>query len=341
MAKRFIIIFILLCTTFIDINLLIAKTDEEIKYQIRLEKRQEYCSNNHIVFFYSQDFIQPFEDIDPKNINSVSELYCMATFYEDEGKLDAAMQSYKSILNLEPQFIDILIKVGDFYKNSYFNNYDMAIIYYNDAIKNIDNYLTNNISFLKAYTETYDKIIDIYKNLKLNNDAIKKYDDILTKLENMLKNPAYTNSIDLITTSKIKYLLGKAAISKKNDAIKIYENILFDIDPNNKEAIKQLAQTYYELGLLNETKALLEYTPVDNLLLGKVYFDLGEYDKAFDTFNTILKSNSNNAEAYYYRGQIYLIKGSCNKAKNDFQKAKSINPEIVKQKGFDWSNLKC
>ncbi len=340
MTKKLITLTALLLVFFISIRSLNAQYDEEIRYALALEKRQEYCTEKYNIYLDWAKFIQPLTDLDQKNINKISNLYCMSTFYEDNGKLDEAMQNYLDILNLAPNFIDIIIKVGDFYKN-YFNDYDMAIVYYNEALKNIDIYLTNNISFLNPYTETFDKIINIYKNLELNDDTIKKYDEMLIKLENMLKNPAYTDAIDLTTNSKIKYMLGKAEISKMNDAIKIYENILFDIDPNNKEVIKRLAQTYYELGLLNETKALLEYSPVDNLLLGKVYFDLGEYDKALATFNTILKSNSNNAEAYYYRGQIYLIKGSCNKAKNDFQKAKSINPEIVKQKGFDWSNLKC
>lgn len=340
MTKKLITLTALLLVFFISIRSLNAQSDEEIRYALALEKRQEYCNQKYNIYLDWAKFIQPLTDLDQKNINEISYLYCMATFYEDNGKLNEAMQNYLDILDLAPNFIYIIIKVGDLYKN-YYNDYDMAIVYYNDALKEIDNYLANDITFLDPYTETFDKIIDIYKDLELNDDTIKKYDEMLIKLENMLRNPVYTNSIDLITNSKIKYMLGKAEISKMNDAIKIYENILFDIDPENTEAIKQLAQIYYNLGLLNETKDLLEHSPVDTSLLGKVYFDLGEYDKALTVFNRILKDNGNDAEAYYYRGQTYLMKGSCNKAKEDFQKAESINPDIVKQKGYDWSNISC
>jgi tetratricopeptide (TPR) repeat protein len=480
MAKRFIIIFILLCTALIDINLLIAKTDEEIKYQIRLEKRQEYCSNNHIVFFYSQDFIQPFEDIDPKNINSVSELYCMATFYENEGKLDEAMQNYLEILSLAPNFIDIIIKVGDFYKNYDYSDkdYNLAVLYYRNALKLIDNYLTYDITFLDPYIDVYNKIIYNYNEMcvpevsviiRLNLDDeltigiydlnkcrpdsfIAIYDEILDKLDIMLKNPDLSSAKDKILDYKIQFLLEKAdklnGNDKTNYAIQIYSDILNEIDPKNATAIKKLSEIYVDLGLLNEAKDLLEYAKKaipdfeqDDLTLYRIYFNLGEkyyndalvilnkainnqrsdtfeskdlqgyiitagdFDKfkdaalgkdtkyeeeldalkksiddktpdAFDKFwefisklkdddkidddmielinevfnikitnyeaymyfKNSIEYRTKNAAAYYYRGRIYYAQDSCNKAKQDFNKAKEIH---TSREYYDWSNVEC
>ena len=380
MAKRFIIIFILLCTALIDINLLIAKTDEEIKYQIRLEKRQEYCSNNHIVFFYSQDFIQPFEDIDPKNINSVSELYCMATFYEDEGKLDAAMQNYLEILSLAPNFIDIIIKVGDFYKNYDYSDkdYNLAVFYYRNALKLIDNYLTYDITFLDPYIDVYNKIIyshnemcvpevrvglskvywafesisfptnmadcidvtwdDIYLDIDSNyflrylyivpsdldkcgfNRYINIYDELLNKLDGMLKNPDLNAVKDKITGYEIQFLLEKAAKlnnnDKTNEAIKIYEELY----PDSIIAIKKLGEIYESLGYLNEAKDILEYGEAnikdfkdtyeikDYVLKSKIYFNLGEnyYDNALLALNIAI----NKIEKDFYETNLYEISSS-------------------------------
>ena len=288
MSKWAITALLLFYIFFGSLNIISAANEEE-EYQIKLEKRQEYCSSKYTIYIHDSILMQPLEDLNQNNINSISQLYCMATFYEQNDKLEEAMQNYKAILDIEPQFIDILIKVGDFYASSYFNDYDMAVSYYNDALKNIDTYLANNISFLDPYLNTFDKIVDIYKDLGLNSDAKRKYDEIINKLVNMLKNPSYVDSTDEITSAQVKYMLEKAAISSTNDAIQIYETVLFDIDPENNEAIKQLANIYYSLGLLNETKSLLEYFPVDNFLLGKVYFDLGEYDKALVTFNNVLQ----------------------------------------------------
>lgn len=338
MGKWFIAAFLFLYMFFSCANIFSASTDEEEDYQIRLDKRQEYCSTRYTIYIADPELIQPLDDLNQNNIGRVSQLYCMATFYEDNGRLNEAMQSYQSILNIEPQFIDILIKVGDFYSSSYFNDLDLAVYYYNNALNSIDTYLTNNITFLDPYLNTFDKIVDIYTALGLNSDVIKKYDEIINKLVNMAENPIYVDSIDEITSAQVDYMIEKARLSSTNDAIHIYETILFDIDPENSEAINELAQIYYDLGLLNETKALLEHYPVDDFLLGKVYFDLGEYDKALEIFNDVLRNNSANAEAYYYRGQIYYIKGACDKARSDIRRAQSLDPALVDS---EWSNLSC
>lgn len=351
MAKRFIIIFILLCTALIDINLLIAKTDEEIKYQIRLEKRQEYCSNNHIVFFYSQDFIQPFEDIDPKNINSVSELYCMATFYENEGKLDEAMQNYLEILSLAPNFIDMIIKIGDFYKNYDYSDkdYNLAVLYYRNALKLIDNYLTYDITFLDPYIDVYNKIIYNYNEMcvtdlnvliKFNDSEIIQsisigkstynrckfdtyidlYNEVLRKLEQMLEDPDLDDAKNKIMGYRTQFLLEKAAKlnsnAKTNEAIQIYN----DLFPDDITAIKKLGEIYVSLGYLNESKDLLIYGEKtipdfeqDYVALGRIYFNIGEeyYNDALIVLNRfILSSNGQIPGPFYLMDFIGNIRSS-------------------------------
>jgi tetratricopeptide (TPR) repeat protein len=366
MTKKLILLTILILVCFININSLNAKSDEETRYALALEERQEYCNEKYNIYMDDAKFIQPLMSLDQKNIKDISNLYCMATFYENNDKLDEAMQNYLDILKLEPNFVDIIIKVAEFYE-TYKSDNNRAIVYYNKALNIIDAYLNNDISFLGDYTDIYSKIINIYKKMDIKNDVILKYyDDLIKKLDDLLINPVYANYREVISGKKIDFLLEKAdylnSNNNANEAINIYEGIIFNEDSQNIEAIEKLANIYYRLGLLSETKNLLEYAESNissfhqnNLLLGKVYFELGGngvvgedyYGDALSALNKALMegnyANDDLAEIYYYRGRTYFVLGSCNEAKNDFQQAKLIDEKIFDKltNGMDWSNIKC
>ncbi|MBI3600012.1 MAG: tetratricopeptide repeat protein [Nitrospinae bacterium] len=61
---------------------------------------------------------------------------------------------------------------------------------------------------------------------------------------------------------------------------------------------------------------------------GYVYEKKGEYDKAIEYYNSAIKFKSDNANAYFNRGRIYLIvKSEYDKAIEDYSKVIEINPE--------------
>jgi tetratricopeptide (TPR) repeat protein len=369
MIKKVVLLNLLLFSLY-NVQFLYASSKDEINYALALEKRQNYCRGKSDIFFYSSKFIQPLMDLDQKNIKDISNLYCMATFYEDNGKLDEAMVNYLAILKLEPNFIDIVIKVAELYE-TYKGDYNKALTYYGIALNKLDSYLNRDVSFLKEYTNVYSKTIEIYRKIGVSDDFIlKMYNDIINKLDDMLNNPIYVNERKEISDKKVAYLLEKADYltlhnnylnGYTNEAINIYEEILYKEDPQNSEAIRKLADIYYDLGLLNEAKNLLLYAEEningfkqDNLLLGKIYFELGEddfqnsyYRDALSVLNKALMEGSYEgeelAEIYYYRGRTYFVLGACNEAKNDFLQAKTIDKSIFNDvaKGMDWSNIMC
>ncbi|MDY6820184.1 MAG: tetratricopeptide repeat protein [Deferribacterota bacterium] len=342
MSKKFIILkysSLIIIFMLLNFHSLFA-LDEEAEYLIRLEERQKYCSEDYSINMET-DLIYPAQYINPSVLDDISMLYCMAIFYENEGRLNNLMQNYREILSLDPNFIDILIAVGDLYQNSYFNDKDMAIVYYERALDVLDNnFLINDISYLEPYINVYEKIISVNKELGVDNDVIvNQYDELVNKLDNMLKNPQYENAAQLINDYELELMLDKAELVGRNEAIEIYEEILLDIDPKNKEAIEELANIYYDLGMLNEAKNLLEYAGnnIDGfktgdfyLLLGEIYFNLGDYEYALELLNQAIYMGNSSADAYYYRGRAYYELGACEKAREDFERANS-----------DWADVKC
>ena len=353
MTRKFITVIILLLCSFININLLNAKSDEEIRYALALEKRQEYCTEKYNIYSDDAKFIQPLMALNQKNIKEISNLFCMATFYEENAKLDEAMQNYLDILKLEPNFVDIIIKVGDYYKNTEYSKYDFdkAALYYRDALEIIDGYLTNDINFLDKYIEIFNKVFDTHNEkcvlgvdiryLWEENDKGEKtnelgtvnfrnfykcqyksfsdanlYDEIFTKLNELLENRIFSSVKTKINKYILNYRLDLAESSynsdntnNRNEAIRIYEelinNLIADTEEHLKnyseiysEAVLKLSEIYFDMGYLNQAKELLEYGEktipdfkADEILKGKIYYNLGQYN---DVISILTKASLSN-----------------------------------------------
>ncbi len=61
--------------------------------------------------------------------------------------------------------------------------------------------------------------------------------------------------------------------------------------------------------------------------VGIKYYNEKQIDKALDQFNRVITENPELAEAYYYRGLVYLNKGKTAEAKADFKKLIEIDPK--------------
>ena len=65
------------------------------------------------------------------------------------------------------------------------------------------------------------------------------------------------------------------------------------------------------------------------LLSGGVHFSRKEYDWAIEDYNTVIKLNSDNVEAYIHRGLAYHHKGEVDRAIEDFTKAIELEPNYA------------
>lgn len=61
--------------------------------------------------------------------------------------------------------------------------------------------------------------------------------------------------------------------------------------------------------------------------LGEVLVNLGEWDKAIEVFNEVLKHDPNDGNCYFNIGVCYLNKEEINLATDNFQKAVNLNPQ--------------
>ena len=106
------------------------------------------------------------------------------------------------------------------------------------------------------------------------------------------------------------------------------------VDPNEARAIYQIALIYYELydydsALLYLKKIIqINNSDVINLKMAEVYADMGEYDKAYDIMDKLIKKNATEAE-YYHKYAII-----CTKAKDTSAAEKHLK-KFISLKGDD------
>ncbi|HNB80751.1 MAG TPA: tetratricopeptide repeat protein [Chitinophagaceae bacterium] len=64
-----------------------------------------------------------------------------------------------------------------------------------------------------------------------------------------------------------------------------------------------------------------------HLKIARLFLFTGEYPKAFNSINTVLRSDVYNAEAYFLKGMCYKNMGDTNKSIGSFQTAVQTNPD--------------
>jgi tetratricopeptide (TPR) repeat protein len=112
-----------------------------------------------------------------------------------------------------------------------------------------------------------------------------------------------------------------------------------EVAPDDPETLKLLVNLLVASGKEEEAKAYMAKMPegvaVDpNSLLNlgiKAYNDK-KLDAAADYFSRVVKENPGLADAYYYRGLVFLNQGKSAEAKADFQKVVELDPNSEKAK---------
>jgi tetratricopeptide (TPR) repeat protein len=122
-------------------------------------------------------------------------------------------------------------------------------------------------------------------------------------------------------------------------AIEVFKRSL-EINPDNDTAKLALASGYIEgtgetmqgvQMLLGLTKEDPDNVPA-NLMLGRLSIQSGQFDKAIQRFETVLKVEPKNTEALYFLAEAYKGKGNKEKAIELFEKCKALvnNPSFSK-----------
>ena len=126
-----------------------------------------------------------------------------------------------------------------------------------------------------------------------------------------------------------------------------------EIEPNNADAYFKLTDVYMAINQPEEaSKILVQCYQVTETLeqaislcdIGIYYFEKMDYEKAIQVFEVTIAVEPNQADAYYYLGSIYTIKGEQEKANQIFLDGyratgdNRMNPDMFSVNSYYWED---
>jgi tetratricopeptide (TPR) repeat protein len=107
-----------------------------------------------------------------------------------------------------------------------------------------------------------------------------------------------------------------------------------EVKPDDPDTLQLLVNVLVDAGHETEAQTYLAKLPQGAKLdperlinVGIKFYNTKQIDKALEEFNRVIVDNPELAEAYYYRGLVYLNKGKVPEAKADFQKLLALDPK--------------
>lgn len=155
------------------------------------------------------------------------------------------------------------------------------------------------------------------------------YADLAIKYLNLAKQNGY--KADDIS----EYLgLSYAALGQTYESISAFTEAL--IVRESDSLLLSIAEQYYKAGEISAATQYL-FRIIDNssndeiilkcrLLLGNIYIDTDELDKALEQFNLVMEKNDNSADAYYGIGLVYEKQNNLVAARAQWRQARKIQP---------------
>lgn len=188
---------------------------------------------------------------------------------------------------------------------------DSAIIFLNEAIKEIPNSLFLQISLARSY------------------DALGKTDEALKVCNAMLeKEPGQVNAL----------LLKADLLEKKGDTANMVSSLekAYSIVPFNREISNKLAYQYAESKNAKAVqiadsligKDSLDIFPEPYYVKGMYYSNTNDKAKAIQLFDATIKRDHRFLNAYIEKGKILLDQKKTNEALKTFQLANTITPSF-------------
>ncbi len=253
---------------------------------------------------------------------SADELYDYAYKLHKENKIDEAISAYKSVLSKNNSKVDAYVNLAICYVAK--DDYNNAISVLNDAkVK----FPANNL-VLKTLQDVQKDLTSTRLASASSSYESKDYRKAIQ--EYLAINPPTEDSMLGVAASY-------QALEDYNNAIEYYKKAE-KINPNNAEIPYYIGYLYSEqqnwalaenylnkaikLNPQSEAKELLSYVTqngsVSILNEGIDLFEKNNYQNALLKFNEVLRKESSNAYAYYYRGLIYDEQKQYKLAINDY-----------------------
>ncbi|MBI4650604.1 tetratricopeptide repeat protein [Candidatus Desantisbacteria bacterium] len=242
-------------------------------------------------------------------------LFKNASEYYQQGKWDKAVDIYKKILKTDPDNIQVFNMLGDVYVNK--NDMDKAYEEYKkaaDAFENqglLNKAIAINKKILRIQPDSIDiyfKLADLYTQLGLIGEANEHYLKIadiysqekkIDKLLDIYKKIVDLNPKNIIIRQRlVKMYLNE---NMKEQAAKEYLEIA--------DKYKEINQADNAISMLENAKnELPEYIEI-NRMLGSLYRDKNNPEKALTEIQKILLKNPLDKNAFIESGKMYKTLG--------------------------------
>ncbi len=258
----------------------------------------------------------------------------LSLIYEKQGELDKAVECLNGILKKKPEDLAVHTQLGLFYLKM--SKYDEAFSEAELIHKLNPVILPPAVNFIEGVVlfqrKDYENAITLLKKVteKIPNYIQSHYFLAIALTEKGLIEEAKTEfktTIDLaprflLARFGLIRILGK--VGDYNEIVRLSKDILA-IEPGNLDAMQMLGSAYVNLRDFNNAEVvfqkILELKPsIGNINMARMSLAAGQLGKCIRQCEQIIKSNPEEARAYYVLGLAYLRQRNFDKAIEQFVK---------------------
>lgn len=240
---------------------------------------------------------------------TLSELYDYSYKLHKENKIDEAIHGYRAYIQKDQTKADAYVNLGICYASK--DDYGSAITTLNVAKEKFpaNNLVLKTLKEIQGdYNSTRITAASASYEAKDYKKAIKQYLEISPATENTMLGVAASYQALNDYDNAILYYKKAEALNAKNAEIPYYIGYLYSELQKWTEAETYLKKAL-SLNPESDAKQLLSYVQQNGTLgilnSGIELFEKQDFANALSKFNEVLKKESNNAYAYYYRALIY------------------------------------
>ena len=265
----------------------------------------------------------------------------LASVYQKTGDLIGMLNTYKKIINIEPEDLETLHNYAKILsKLKKYNDAEEVFkrILLIDPDFNIDYFIFANglleLGKLKEAEKLYRRVISINPNFANAYNNIAVVMKRLKKYEEAKKN--FKKSIELNPNqADAHYNIGDiyAIEGDFKSAIECFEKTI-NINPEYEDAYNSLGLTFKEIGKFNDAektfKKILKLNPnsiqgYNNL--GIILRDLGKFEEAEKILEKAINLSPKKIELYNNLGSAYRSQNNIKMAEKSYRKALEIDPK--------------
>ncbi len=236
---------------------------------------------------------------------AISEFKKMADFYEGRGLFSQSLAIYKKVNRLDPDDMDIAVKMADLYSNQGFLS-EAKEKYLQIAEK------LQDAEQKKEAISLYEKIIDLDK---------EDFESKLTLASLYTKQGSIEKAVERFN-EVAEFKIHKEDFEKAKEVLNLAKNLKEDdlrTLSNFVEIHKKEGRSQEALNLIHSVLKKDESNLRALSLLGNLYHEKKDFEKAEETFRKIISLNPKDSEARFKLGRILVSKGSLDEAFEHFE----------------------